>query len=175
MPAWAVFAPLALLAVSVQPVQYKAGSGGGGGSAGGQVIYCNNCVLGGPAGGPGGPGGNAVNAGAPPPRVANAAPPPSSTSSSSIIAKCSLRIAGSPVVDARNCYYEKFDRSFSIVAGSDNRKYIYKMSIALNDDKTGRGTLSGGKVSTPRPLGTMTRERACWVSLDRSVELCAWK
>lgn len=149
----------------------QGGDGGGGGRGGNQIIQCYNCILGGPAGGAGGNGGSASGLGSQPLKSST----PGATLSSAILASCTLRIAGKLEVDAKNCFYEKLDRKFSIVAGSENRKYIYKMSVALNDDKTGNGTLSGGKTPEIRNLGIMTRERACWVSLDKSVELCAWK
>ncbi|TNC15781.1 hypothetical protein FF100_00455 [Methylobacterium terricola] len=149
----------------------RGGDGGAGGPAGGQVFHCYKCTITGPTGGAGGPGGSSDSGGARPKPIDLGSAPVSS----SVISRCTLRIAGSPVVDAQKCFFEKLERSFSIVAGSENRKYVYKMAVALNDDKTGRGFLEGGKTPGRRALGTMTQERACWVSLDKSVELCAWK
>lgn len=158
----------------VQSKEPRGGDGGGGGRGGNQIIQCYNCILGGPAGGAGGTGGSATGSGAKSQKLDGS----SLSSTSSIISKCSLRIADVFVVDAKNCFYEKIGNKFSVVAGSDNRKYIYKMSVAINDDKSGFGTLSGGKTMSTRNLGAMVADKddkACWVSLDQSVRLCAWR
>lgn len=148
-----------------------AGNGGKGGDA--TVVY--NIYFGAaPTGGPGAAGGSVKTGGAPPsPAVAAAIAPSSSVSLA--LSRCRLTIAGKPEVDTKGCQFEKKDRSFTLTGESTNQKYTYTIKVALNEDKTGTGTLSGGKTQAVRPLGTLNRRGACWLSEDESVEVSAWK
>jgi len=150
----------------------------GNGGQGGNVIY--NIIIQPSQGGAGGNGGDIRSgAGKGPvkestPGLAAIAPPPSVASVPST-GRCTLSIAGEPVVDHKDCQFDKSDKHFAFTAESLNQKYTYTAKVSYNEDKTGQGTLSGGKSKAVRDLGRMSRDKACWINQDESVRLCAWR
>jgi hypothetical protein len=150
-----------------------AGNGGAGGNA--QVVY--NIYFGAnPQGGDGAAGGSVksgVKAALPPAAAAAASSPAARISLA--LSRCRLTIAGKPEVDTKGCQFEKSEKQFTLTGPSTNQKYTYTIKVALNEDKTGQGFLSGGKSASERPLGRLNRKGACWLSEDDSVEVCAWK
>ena len=150
------------------PTQARAGNGGNGGS----VIY--NFYLGGPTAGNGGNGG-AVKMGPSGASSPAAASPSPGVPVSLTLRKCTLTIAGAPVVDAKGCRYNQLGQQFTLVAPSENQKHVYTIKVAWDDQKIGTATLEGGRTNKVRDLSPMTRKGACWVKTDGTVEICAWK
>lgn len=98
------------------------------------------------------------------------------------ITKCSLVIQGDRLIDASPCVYGNGSdgeaKLFSITSPSNDPRR-YKVTWRVSDNmgvKTAEAVLEGGKSMKPRTLGKLYRDsksKACWVSPDESVRICA--
>ena len=91
------------------------------------------------------------------------------------LSRCTLSIAGGPVIDAKGCAYRKAEQGFAVTGPSASGKYAYTVRIAFREDRTATGYVAGGRTGSERALGDLARKGNCWAGEDGAVELCAWR